>query len=491
LIEVDREQGARARWRLIAAGLLAVTVGEAVLDEGGFKPGARVIFGVLALLTLGASLRADRDASVRAAREPVALALWAVAALGALSAAWTVGLVGDSLRWALVTFGYGAVFVSAAVVGRLRRGTTGIAVGIAVLATVSTVIGIAAAASFTDLFADYVRGTWRPGGTLEYSAAMSLLAVSALPAPLAAMCARSSKVVAAGALSGGGFAIVLALDDSRAELTLAGLVCLGAIWFAGRTVRAGRLRAAGAVGTLVTVGVAADLIAGGHLRSSADAPTARTLVELLLVAGVPAVAWVFGRDKVARLASTAAIRRRLAVAAVGIAVVAVALAVAAADGGTGRGASARRHHPSGGFSHGRVRVWGVAIDTFADRPLAGYGADSFLAATVVRQHSSPVRFAHDLPLELAVELGVLGLLLAIALYAGTAIVVWRARSSGAAWLLAPAALAFMVANLIDWPWHLAGSGAIWAAALGGLASRGTGPAVFFRCRPIGTVGHGR
>jgi hypothetical protein len=34
----------------------------------------------------------------------------------------------------------------------------------------------------------------------------------------------------------------------------------------------------------------------------------------------------------------------------------------------------------------------------------------------------------------------------------------------------PTVVAFLLANLIDWPWHLAGSGAVWAAALGGLLS---------------------
>jgi O-antigen ligase len=159
---------------------------------------------------------------------------------------------------------------------------------------------------------------------------------------------------------------------------------------------------------------------------------------------------------------------RIAAVAIGLAAAAViALAVTVA-GDTGASKDTHRAAVSGGFSHGRIRTWRAAIETAGDRPLAGSGADSFLAASVVHQRSSPVRFAHDLPLELAAELGVAGLGLAIALYATAARILWRRRAAGVTWLLGPAAGGFLAANVIDWPWHLAGAGAVWAAALGGL-----------------------
>ena len=40
--------------------------------------------------------------------------------------------------------------------------------------------------------------------------------------------------------------------------------------------------------------------------------------------------------------------------------------------------------------------------------------------------------------------------------------------NSAAWLLAPAVAAFPLANLLDWPWALTGTGALWAVAAGGL-----------------------
>jgi O-antigen ligase len=125
-------------------------------------------------------------------------------------------------------------------------------------------------------------------------------------------------------------------------------------------------------------------------------------------------------------------------------------------------------HPAaaGGFWHGRLHTWQAAIETFADRPIAGSGSDSFLAASILHQRFFPVRFAHDLPLELAAELGVIGFVLAVGLYATCGLALWRSRTRARFWLLGPAAVAFLIANLLDWPWHLAGSGAVWAAAFG-------------------------
>ena len=122
----------------------------------------------------------------------------------------------------------------------------------------------------------------------------------------------------------------------------------------------------------------------------------------------------------------------------------------------------------GNFLHGRESTWGAALETFADRPLGGAGADAFLAGSITHQDGQTTVFAHNLPLELAAELGIGGLALTIALYGATAAALWRARHTRAAVLLGPAAAAFLLAGLLDWPWHLAGCGAIWALAVGAL-----------------------
>jgi O-antigen ligase len=124
---------------------------------------------------------------------------------------------------------------------------------------------------------------------------------------------------------------------------------------------------------------------------------------------------------------------------------------------------------AGDFLHGRASTWGAAVETFADRPLSGAGADAFLAGSIQHQDGQTTVFAHNLPLELAAELGLAGFALAIALYAATAALLWRTRATRAAALLGPAAAAFLVASLLDWPWHLAGSGAVFALSLGAMA----------------------
>jgi O-antigen ligase len=127
-------------------------------------------------------------------------------------------------------------------------------------------------------------------------------------------------------------------------------------------------------------------------------------------------------------------------------------------------------------SHGRVGLWRAAVDTAVARPVRGYGAGAFLDATQARQLKErpvPTRFAHDLGLQLWVELGVAGLLAVLAWYAAVAWTLADELRSRAAWLLAPAIAAFPLATLLDWPWALTGAGALWALAAGGLvAARG-------------------
>ena len=67
-----------------------------------------------------------------------------------------------------------------------------------------------------------------------------------------------------------------------------------------------------------------------------------------------------------------------------------------------------------------------------------------------------------------------GALLALMFYAGSVGPVWSRRRAAAAWLLGPAVLAFLIANLFDWPWHVPASGGVFAIALGTLADSRVG-----------------
>ena len=124
---------------------------------------------------------------------------------------------------------------------------------------------------------------------------------------------------------------------------------------------------------------------------------------------------------------------------------------------------------TGDVLHGRTHELSAAFATWMDRPLLGAGAGAYLPASAIHQGRSAVLFAHDLPLELAAELGMLGLLLGVALYLTSgALALGATTASGAVFLAAPVA-AFLASNLLDWTWHLAALSAVWAAACGALA----------------------
>ena len=128
--------------------------------------------------------------------------------------------------------------------------------------------------------------------------------------------------------------------------------------------------------------------------------------------------------------------------------------------------------PDGGLTHGRLGLWRSAAETVPEHPLAGAGAGAFLVATRAAQGDAPVAYAHDLPLEVAVELGTVGVLALGILLAGVGRALRRARGTPALWLFGPAVVAVLAANLVDWSWRLAGVGAVFAVALGGLIAAG-------------------
>ena len=232
-----------------------------------------------------------------------------------------------------------------------------------------------------------------------------------------------------------------------------------ALWIGGDWRPAGPFEYPPAL-ALLTVSALPALIAAARARSTAlraAGALGLALAMAVLVLAHSRLGLGVGVAVLALAVYRATGRREVVVAGLVVALAAGSLAFGSADG------------PASGFLHGREETWEAAVETFADRPLLGTGADAFLAGSARHQEGAAIVFAHDLPLELAAELGVAGLALAIALYALTGMLAWRARFTRAGWLFGPAAAAFLAFNLLDWPWHLAGSGAIWALACGALA----------------------
>jgi O-antigen ligase len=421
--------------RLAVSSLLAGAMAVPTFSGGGFDASSRSLFIALAGGALLAAVVLDAGGAVRDARSPLALALAALAGLSLLSAAWTVGASAAALRWGLVIGAYAAVLVAAATVTS-ATGPWLIAGGIAVLAFIEAVVGLHAVASHTLPEAERLRGSWRPGGTFEYPPALALLEVGALPVFSCAM--GQSRAPVAGAAAGATVlaGAVLGLADNRLAVALAAAVLLVLMLRPSARPQA-RAAAVGASVLGASGGLLAALVLGAH-------------VGLALLAVAAGIAWPMVRRGLPLLP-----RGSLAAVALSTTVLAVA-AVAAGSA------------PATDLLHGRGEQWRAAVQTWLDRPVFGAGADAYYVASIRHQRVDQSLFAHDLPLELGAELGLLGLLLGVALYFCAALSVARAWHATAILLLGPLVVAFLVSNLLDWTWHLAGLGSIWAAAAGAL-----------------------
>jgi hypothetical protein len=440
---------------------LALSVLVPTLTRGGYTPASRALFAALAGAALLVVVVGHEPAARRLARAGSVRALAALGVVGLISAAWSLDAV-DSLRWGLVVAGYAAVALAAAVLAATPRGVDRLATLVAVIAAVAAALGLIGWALHEGPFAEQIYGGWRPGGPFEYPPALALVQVCALPALLRAMATARDRVAIAAAAAGALAAAALVLSASRWQLALAVVVLVAALGWARQTLRASRATSCAAVATIAAAGVAA------YLAKRYSAPTGlERLADLGAIAMAPAVAWGLARSRVARMAVPPRWGRPLVVAAA-VAVVAVAaLSIGSLSGARSAG---------DGLTHGRPDQWRAAADTALDRPLVGYGADTYLDASRAHRLQLGVRsrYAHNLPLEAWAELGLPGLGLVLALYLTVGRALWRARRTAAAWLLGPAAIAFLATNLIDWPWHLAGAGALWAVAVGGLESAARG-----------------
>lgn len=434
----------------------------ALIAHGGFFPRGQTAFALAAAAAFVVVVALAGWSPV-GLRSPAVLALIGLATLSASSAAWTVASVDDALRWGAVIAGLALIAVAASIVSG-RLGIVAIAATVAVLAVAAGLVGLYGAAARVEPLAQRLGGQWSPGGPLEYSPALALMQVSALATLWWAMArARDPRLAALAACGAAVAGSILALAGSRVELAIALAVVAGCVFGAG-AVGTRRSTVLAAVALTAAAGGAADAIAGSYVAPYVTGGDAPRLLGLAAVVVGAAGLWLLQRRTLDAAGSRSQAASALAMLAIALPL-AGGLAAAAATPDSGPQAE-----PVSGFAHGRTGLWRAAIDTAEDRPLAGSGALSFGTASLRYQQPPPVRFAHNLPLESWAELGVAGALLALLLYAGSAALVWSHRRSAAAWLLGPAVLAFLVANLFDWPSHVPASGAVFALALGALAA---------------------
>jgi O-antigen ligase len=334
---------------------------------------------------------------------------------------------------------------------------------------VEAILGLNAVASHALPDAERLVGAWRPGGTFQYPPALAILEVGVLPVLSRAIELARSPIAGAAACAAVLAGAVLGLAGNRLALGLAAAV-LAVLMFHRSASAKARMAAIATAGLVGIGGLMAPVVLGGRVGPTTPGAGAAGAAELALVAAAGGLAWLFVRRR-------AGATPRRAWLAAGVCIVALALAViASAIGGGGREQRAATAGPAratqrSDLLHGRGQQWQAAIQTWLDRPGLGAGADAYYVASLPHQRTDQSLFAHDLPLELAAELGVMGLLLGLALYASTAWTIARAVHTSAMWLLAPLAVAFLASNLLDWTWHLAGLGAVWAAAVGTLRPR--------------------
>jgi len=220
------------------------------------------------------------------------------------------------------------------------------------------------------------------------------------------------------------------------------------------------------VASVITAACSAPLSGVASLRGTQDERIADGAIMLAILVAVMAAAgllevWMGRGERSGRLPSTSlAVARRLP--AVAIAALALAFTGLVASGLAERSADA---HPSEVRGPGRLTsvdsrrydYWRVGVDAFADDPLKGVGSGGF--RTVWLRERPVAGFAlevHSLPLEMAVELGLAGLL-AFALFVGgigaAARRALREQQLAAAGPVA-AAVVFLLHSTIDWDWQI-------------------------------------
>jgi O-antigen ligase len=452
--------------------------------EGAFETRSWAPPLLFVLVLLGAVAGAGGGAPVRPAAARVAVGgIWAVAVAGVVSALWA-DAPASALESGLRTVLYAAVFTVPIVVLRSRislRVTAGILIaGIAAIAVVTVVRLLAVDTGVV------VAG--RLDAPVGYRNATALLFCLGFW-PLVALAARagSSRLLRSVAFSAATLELGLAfLTQSRGVLLgfLAGgivMVSLGPdrvrrAWLA--IVAVGLLVACS--GGLLTMYDAFD----GGRGVPTDAQIVSSGKWVLVLAGLGAV--VGGAISV----FDSGLRRNLAVrSAARIALVAVlVLGFAAGLAKVGNPVSevrtqwdefrslqtvatgSTRYFNAGGQ---RYDLWRVALNQFADHPVAGVGAGNFGAEYYEsRRNDRNLDDPHGLPFQMAAELGIVGLAALLVFLGGVIAAVassWRRieeddRRLAAAMVATGAVL--LGQSMVDWMWRIPGVAAVGVFCLG-------------------------
>jgi tetratricopeptide (TPR) repeat protein len=475
--------------------LVAVAIFLAWVPLDGGQPLTRWAPGALAVLgLLGLAVAAVPSLGWRAVPPAVRVGVLALAAY----TAWSFGSIawaddpGAALEGADRTLLYLAVFALFALWPQ-RPSTAAVVLGVwtagmAVLATI-TLVRVGAVGDPHRLFAD--DRLLAPAGYPNAAAALWLM-----PLWPAAILAASPRVPWAlrGALAAAAVVLldVALLSQSRGSL-LSVPVCVLLLLAAvpGRLRHAAvlvpiALAAGAAAPTVLDVGPALLASDAGRLHDATHAVVRAVLLAAVAAGLVVALAGLLAARRPPAPATAARVRRAWGAVVVAAVVLGSVVALVAAHGpvrpvqrawDSFKGGYASTQTPGtrlvSGLGSNRYDFYRVALDVFADHPIAGTGADNFFEDYLAHGRSSETpRYPHDLALRALAQTGLIGALALLAAFAAALAAAWRAMRAAdplAGAVAAGATMAFaywLVHGMTDWFWEWAGLGAPAFALLG-------------------------
>ena len=426
-----RTDGASERWTTQLAGpLLLIATTAGLLGQGAHYPSVQRPVGLLiALATLlalvGRPLTRD-DLRLPPVVPALALAAWAIL-VGALA-----GGVGAGP--ALLLVGMVAVLlVCRRLGGEDRELLLAGVIGLGLLVALTGWLGVAGRAGS---WAFQAQGLWRAASTLTYPNATAAVLAPISLVVLGRLVATPGSVPLAVAATGLLAGLAATMSRAGALAFVVGLVVLAGLRGLGATARAAAGPVAGAV------------VALGCLLPSlpaADPPQ-------------PALALV-GLGAGLALAAVTARLGRPALALVSGVLVAGVAGLLATGGGVGGAVQTVAEARVNLASPDRTGALQAALGLVAQHPLTGTGPGQAELRWKGTDHGIHLyAYVHNEYLQLAAELGLVGLVLLAVLLAATAWLLWRARPTGpasATWAgVVAAATAFVVHSGFDFVWHL-------------------------------------
>jgi hypothetical protein len=424
--------GQAASW---AGLLLLVAVAVGLLGQGGYYGPAQRLLGLLVaaatLLALVAWPLTRDDLRHLPLVPAAALAGWAL-----LDAVLLGQPVAGAAGLALLLAGLVAVLAVCRRLGREDRDVLLIGViGTCLVAALTGWVGVAWRVGSLTWEGD---GIWRASGTLSYPNAAAAVLVPVALVGLARLAGAPRSVPLVVAVTGLLAGAAATMSRAGAIALLAGLVVLAALEGPGRVLRVAAGPCAGALVALA--GLVPSMLAAGQPRPLvAVAGLAAGLAVAVAVAAVGA-----GRG-VALLA--------------GVALLGGLGAVAALGGGGGDAYRAVAESRATLASPERSEALRAATQVVADHPLGGAGPGH----TQLRWEGPDggtryFSYVHNEYLQVAADLGLVGLALLAVLLVALARLLWRARATAAGpwpWAgAAAAACAFAVHSGFDFVWHL-------------------------------------